>query len=86
MPRIDRSINYKKKPNEIEGTPLEKTMLYLSIVVTIAAGLSIGIQIIALQTPTQIFEGQLIEVIFIISMISVYKLIFGVWIWQPVRK
>ncbi|MGD0080700.1 MAG: hypothetical protein ABSB80_08660 [Methanoregula sp.] len=71
---------------ERKETYTEKTMIFLTWVVTVAGVASIGIQIVALPTPRQILEGLSFELFFILSVIVVYARIFERWPFQETRK
>lgn len=83
MTDIDKIPSKRNQTNDGKmETHLEKTMLFLAWVATVAGAASIGIQIVALSTQRQILEGLSFELLFLVAIMLGYKKIFGLWIWQ----
>jgi hypothetical protein len=76
IPEKNAHLVENGKPGE-EKTRLEKTMLFIAVIVAGASIASVSVQIIALTTTRQIYEGLLVDALLCVCILVVYSAMFG---------
>jgi len=86
--KSDKSDNAQQESRQglIAKTPLEKAIFFLTIIATIAAVISIGLQVLVLPTLFDQILGIIVEIFFIVVIILAAKIALGFWPWDLMRK